>query len=153
MRLGNLVFVAKDSSSVANVMSQMTLVVRQTYSNPPVQGARVVATVLNQPALTQEWKKNVKTMADRIIQMRGILHDKLRQLGTPGTWNHIVDQKGMFSFTGLTRDQCEYLIKEKSVYLLRSGRINMCGLTSHNIDYVANAIHESIVKCPADSHL
>jgi len=145
-RAGNLTVVVKDPSVIANTKSQLTLIVRGSYSNPPAHGARVVEKVLNNDALFAEWKDNIKTMAGRIIAMRKSLRDRLEALGTPGTWNHITDQIGMFSFTGLNPEMCEFLVKEKHIYLLRSGRISMCGVTPGNVDYVANSIHEAVTK-------
>jgi len=145
-RAGNLTVVVKDPSVIANTKSQMTLIVRGMYSNPPAHGARVVEKVLNNEALFAEWKDNIKTMAGRIISMRKGLRDRLEALGTPGLWNHITDQIGMFSFTGLNPEMCEFLIKEKHIYLLRSGRISMCGVTPGNLDYVASSIHEAVTK-------
>lgn len=124
----------------------MEKIVRTTWSNPPSQGARIVAITLNSPELFSEWKDNVKTMADRVLLMRSQLKAKLQALGTPGTWDHITDQIGMFSFTGLNSKQVEYMAKEKHIYLMASGRINMCGLTTRNIDYVAQSIHETVTK-------
>ncbi len=106
-------------------------------------------------------------MADRIISMRHGLRERLEKLGTPGTWNHITDQIGMFSFTGLGGKRSfiylvchliffshvsfnflalavDKLIAEHHIYLLKGGRINMCGLNSGNIDYVAKCIHEVV---------
>ncbi|MBN3295858.1 aspartate aminotransferase, cytoplasmic [Amia ocellicauda] len=145
-RVGNLTVVAKDSDNLTRVLSQMEKIVRTTWSNPPSQGARIVATTLNNPELFTEWKDNVKTMADRVLLMRAQLKAKLQDLGTPGTWDHITQQIGMFSFTGLNPKQVEYMIKEKHVYLMASGRINMCGLTTKNLDYVAESIHETVTK-------
>lgn len=145
-RVGNLTVVAKDAEKLAHVLSQMEKIVRVTWSNPPSQGARLVATTLTTPELFQEWKDNVKTMADRVLLMRAQLREKLVALGTPGTWDHITQQIGMFSFTGLNPKQVDYLIKEKHIYLMASGRINMCGLTTSNIDYVAQSIHEAVTK-------
>ncbi|MBN3326704.1 AATC protein, partial [Atractosteus spatula] len=145
-RVGNLTVVVKDSDSLTRVLSQMEKIVRTTWSNPPSQGARIVSLTLNTPELFAEWKDNVKTMADRVLLMRAQLKAKLLALGTPGTWDHITQQIGMFSFTGLNPKQVEYLIKEKHVYLMASGRINMCGLTTKNLDYVAESIHEAITK-------
>lgn len=85
-------------------------------------------------------------MAERVLLMRDQLKAKLQGLGTPGTWDHITQQIGMFSFTGLNPKQVEYLIKEKHVYLMASGRINMCGLTTKNIDYIAQSIHDAVTK-------
>uniref|UniRef100_A0A3B5PYW7 Aspartate aminotransferase n=1 Tax=Xiphophorus maculatus TaxID=8083 RepID=A0A3B5PYW7_XIPMA len=145
-RVGNLTIVARDADNLKRVLSQMEKIVRTTWSNPPSQGARIVAVTLNSPELFSEWKDNVKTMADRVLLMRAQLKAKLQSLGTPGTWDHITDQIGMFSFTGLNSKQVEYMVKEKHIYLMASGRINMCGLTSKNIDYVAESIYEAVTK-------
>lgn len=145
-RAGNLTVVVKNPSVVANTKSQLTLVVRGMYSNPPAHGARVVEKVLNSDSLFAEWKNNIKTMAGRIIAMRKELRDKLESLGTPGSWNHITDQIGMFSFTGLSPEMCEFLLKEKHIYLLKNGRISMCGVTPGNLDYLANSINEAVNK-------
>ncbi|KAK1166545.1 aspartate aminotransferase, cytoplasmic [Acipenser oxyrinchus oxyrinchus] len=145
-RVGNLTVVAKDSDNASRILSQMEKIVRTIWSNPPSQGARIVATTLTTPELFAEWKDNVKTMADRVLLMRSQLKAKLQALGTPGTWEHITQQIGMFSFTGLNPNQVGYLIKEKHVYLMASGRINMCGLTTKNLDYVAESIHETVTK-------
>jgi len=145
-RAGNLTVVVKNPSVVANTKSQLTLVVRGMYSNPPAHGARVVEKVLNSDSLFAEWKNNIKTMAGRIIAMRKELRDKLESLGTPGSWNHITDQIGMFSFTGLSPEMCEFLLKEKHIYLLKNGRISMCGVTPGNLDYLADSINEAVNK-------
>lgn len=145
-RAGNLTVVVKDRSVIANVKSQLTFVVRGMYSNPPAHGARVVEKVLNNERLFAEWKENIKTMAGRIIAMRKGLREKLESLGTPGTWNHITDQIGMFSFTGLSSEMCEYLVKEKHIYLLKNGRISMAGVTPSDINYIASSIHEATTK-------
>nr|UYI29293.1 aspartate aminotransferase [Trachinotus ovatus] len=144
-RVGNLTVVAQDNENLTRILSQMEKIVRTTWSNPPSQGARIVSKTLNCPELFAEWKGNVKTMADRVLLMRDELKAKLQALGTPGTWDHITQQIGMFSFTGLNK-QVEYMIKEKHVYLMASGRINMCGLTTKNIDYVAQSIHDAVTK-------
>ncbi|MEQ2304697.1 Golgi Transport [Ameca splendens] len=103
-RVGNLTVVSKDTENLTRVLSQMEKIVRTTWSNPPSQGARIVSKTLNTPELFAEWKDNVKTMADRVLLMRDQLKNKLLALGTPGTWDHITQQIGMFSFTGLNRE-------------------------------------------------
>ncbi len=145
-RAGNLTVVLGDAGVAANVKSQLTLIVRAMYSNPPAHGARIVDTVLRDPALYQEWRGCIQTMADRIIAMRAGLRERLERLGTPGGWEHITKQIGMFSFTGLSPEVCEWLIKEKHIYLLKNGRVSMCGITPGNIDYVAQSIHEGVTK-------
>lgn len=143
-RVGNLTIVTKDAAVIAPVRSQITLLVRANYSNPPQHGARIVGTVLNDPALNEQWKGHIKTMAERIIAMRAGLRERLEKLGTPGTWNHITDQIGMFSFTGLGPLAVEKLISEHHIYLLKGGRISMCGITTQNVDYVAECIHKVV---------
>ncbi|XP_060565996.1 aspartate aminotransferase, cytoplasmic-like [Ruditapes philippinarum] len=151
-RVGNLCVIAKDSESKVKVLSQLELIVRTTYSNPGNHGARVVATVLNNPALNGEWKENIRTMAGRILGMRDLLHQKLKAIGCPGNWDHIIQQKGMFSYTGLNEQQCEKLKKDYHIYIMKSGRINMCGLTPTNMDYVVNAIF-TVVSGKQDSKI
>ncbi|XP_037964499.1 aspartate aminotransferase, cytoplasmic isoform X2 [Plutella xylostella] len=149
-RVGNLTFVLASSKQVAPVKSQLTWIVRGMYSNPPAHGARVVATVLNNPALFDEWRSNIQMMSTRVIQMREALRAELIKLGTPGSWDHIVAQIGLFSYTGLTPAQAERLVQHYHVYLLRSGRINICGLNPGNIQYVAAAIHDAVTTLPAE---
>jgi len=148
-RVGNLTVVMSEAELATAVQSQLTLLVRATYSNPPSHGARIVAATLTNKDLFGEWEECIKTMSGRIIQMREALRDRLVKLGTPGTWDHITNQIGMFSFTGLTPQQCQYLVSEHHVYLLSSGRINIAGLTTSNIDFVADALHDAINKFPA----
>lgn len=145
-RAGNLTVVVKDKSVSANLIAQMTLVVRAMYSNPPAHGCRIVDTVLKDQALYDEWKGCIETMSKRIIDMRKGLRERLEKNGTPGTWNHITEQIGMFSFTGLTPEQCTFMTKERHIYLLKNGRISMCGITPGNIDYLAETIHEAVTK-------
>ena len=79
-------------------------------------------------------------MSGRTIQMRHMLYDELVKLGTPGTWQHIVDQTGMFSYLGLDEKQCERLVKEGHIYLVKTSRISMAGLNQNNVKYVASWI-------------
>ncbi|CAL8138675.1 unnamed protein product [Orchesella dallaii] len=148
-RVGNLTIVTNSKEVLANALSQITLLIRGMYSNPPQHGARVVATALNDPTLYQEWRVCIKTMADRIISMREGLKSRLIKLGTPGNWDHITNQIGMFSYTGLNLEQVEYLRNQYHIYMLKSGRINMCGLTNANLDYVAGAINDAVNKIPS----
>lgn len=145
-RVGNLTVVMNGKECMAQVKSQITLLIRGNYSNPPNHGARIVSTVLNNPDLYEQWRDAIRTMSGRILSMRQGLQERLVKLGTPGTWDHITRQIGMFSYTGLTAQQVEYIVKEHHIYLLKSGRINIAGLTTKNLDYVANAIHEAVTK-------
>jgi len=145
-RAGNLSVVVNDQSKIASMKSQFTLIVRAMYSNPPAHGVRIVDTVLKDPAMYEEWRECIRTMSSRIIAMRKGLRERLEKLGTPGTWNHITEQIGMFSYVGLSVEMCIFLQKERSLYLLKSGRMSMCGVTPGNIDYVAESIHAAVTK-------
>ncbi|XP_035229518.1 aspartate aminotransferase, cytoplasmic-like, partial [Stegodyphus dumicola] len=147
-RIGNLTIVFKDPAAIVNSRAQITLLVRGNYSNPPCHGARIVSTVLNNPALFAEWQDHIKEMSGRIIKMRAALKQKLDELGTPGNWDHITNQIGMFSYTGLNPQQVQFLVGEKHIYLPKDGRISICGLNSHNVEYVAKAFHKAVTKFP-----
>ncbi|XP_041375199.1 aspartate aminotransferase, mitochondrial-like [Gigantopelta aegis] len=141
-RAGAFTLVCSSAEEAERVMSQIKIIVRPMYSNPPIHGARIVSKILNTPGLKQEWLKDVKGMADRIIGMRTQLVDGLKQEGSSHNWQHITDQIGMFCFTGLKQNQVERLIKEFSIYLTKDGRISVAGVTSGNVKYLANAIHQ-----------
>lgn len=143
-RVGNLTVVQRNPATTAAVQSRMTLLVRFMYSNPPAFGGRIVGKVLTTPDLRQEWMDSIKTMSSRIIKMRKLLREELESLKTPGTWEHITQQIGMFSYTGLNEAQVKILIEKYHIYLLSSGRINMCGLNEKNYKYVAQSIFDAI---------
>lgn len=132
------------AETVKRVASQLAILQRSEISNPPIYGARVASTVLNDEALFAEWKENLRTMSGRIITMRKELRAKLEALGTPGTWNHITEQIGMFSFTGLTESQVLKLREDAHVYMTKNGRISMAGLNTRNIDYFAKAVDKVV---------
>lgn len=135
---------AEASTTIARIASQLAILQRSEISNPPLYGARIASTVLNDASLFSEWEDNLRTMSGRIIAMRKELRAKLEQLGTPGTWNHITDQIGMFSFTGLSEAQVLKIREDSHVYMTKNGRISMAGLNSRNIDYVAKAIDKVV---------
>lgn len=100
-----------------------------------------MSTILNDPELKEQWKKDIKTMADRIITMRTKLVAGLTQLGSPHDWSHITNQIGMFAFTGLSQEMVEKMTNEYHIYLTKDGRISVAGLNTTNVDYVAEALH------------
>ena len=140
-RVGVLSMITHDKDEAARLLSQLKIVVRAMYSNPPINGARIVATVLGDPELSAEWCKECKTMADRIIEMRSSLKAEVLAAGSTKDWSHITSQIGMFCFSGLKPDQVEKLKDEFHIYITKDGRISMAGITSKNVKYVANAIH------------
>lgn len=141
-RVGALTFVVNDKEDLARIMSQLKVLIRRMYSNPPRYGAHVAAKVLNQPDLRALWLKEVKSMADRIIKMRSDLVTNLKKEGSSHNWQHITDQIGMFCYTGLNEEQVAKLTKEYSVYLTKDGRISVAGVSSTNNAYLANALHQ-----------
>lgn len=147
-RAGCFHFVSSPSPQAAEittrVASQLAILQRSEISNPPIYGARIASTVLNDKALFEEWKENLRTMSGRIITMREALHSKLLELGTPGNWDHIKNQIGMFSFTGLTEAQVLKLRGEFHVYMTKNGRISMAGLNTSNVDYFAKAVDKIV---------
>ncbi|KAH8681704.1 aminotransferase class I and II [Xylariales sp. PMI_506] len=130
--------------TISRIASQLAILQRSEISNPPLYGARIASTVLNDPALYAEWEENLRTMSGRIISMRKALRAKLEELGTPGTWNHITDQIGMFSFTGLSEAQVLKIREDAHVYMTKNGRISMAGLNTRNIDYFAKAVDKVV---------
>ena len=140
-RVGAFSIVCNSKEEASKVMSQIKIIIRPLYSNPPIHGARVASLIMNDPTLRSQWLKDVKGMADRIISVRTKLKDGLKREGSSRNWQHITDQIGMFCFTGMDKDQVERLTKEFSVYLTKDGRISMAGVTSGNVDYLAHAMH------------
>ncbi|ORX77513.1 aspartate aminotransferase [Basidiobolus meristosporus CBS 931.73] len=144
-RCGALHVVSQNSEINNSVRSQLEKLNRATISNPPAFGARIVSLVLNDPVLFQEWVDDFQIMANRIKEMRQKLFQYLtEELKTPGTWNHIVDQIGMFSFTGLTAAQVKVLKEKYHVYLTDNGRISMAGLNTGNVEYFARAVDDVV---------
>jgi len=140
-RVGALHIVAPDQSIAERVKSQLSVLQRSEISNPPSHGARLMSLILNDATLFGEWKEDIKTMSGRIIQMRHELYRLLtKELHTPGNWDHIVNQIGMFSFTGISNSQSQWLVEREHIYLTANGRISMPGLNTHNIEYFARAL-------------
>ncbi|KAL6985407.1 Aspartate aminotransferase 3, chloroplastic [Sarracenia purpurea var. burkii] len=145
-RVGALSFVCKSADVASRVESQLKLVIRPMYSSPPIHGASIVATILKDRNMFDEWTVELKAMADRIISMRHQLFDALRARGTPGDWSHIIKQIGMFTFTGLNSEQVAFMTKEYHVYMTSDGRISMAGLSSKTVPHLADAIHAAVTR-------
>lgn len=131
-------------STAKRIASQLAILQRSEISNPPAYGARIASVILNDEALFKEWEENLRTMSGRIITMRDALKSKLLELGTPGSWNHITDQIGMFSFTGLNEKQVLQLREVAHVYMTKNGRISMAGLNTNNVEYFAKAVDKVV---------
>ena len=139
-RVGALSVVCASKEEMTRVLSQLKIVIRTNYSNPPTHGAQIVATVLTTPALRSMWEEELAGMRVRIKEMRALLQTKLVAAGTKQDVSFITRQKGMFSYTGLAKPQMERLRNEFGIYGVDSGRICVAALNHGNIDAVVKAI-------------
>ena len=139
-RVGAISVVASDKDEGARVLSQVKRVVRANYSNPPTHGGEIVAMVLASPELRALWESELAAMRDRIKAIRAALVERLSARIPSRDWTFILRQRGMFSYSGLTKAQVQRLRDEFSIYAVDTGRICVAALNSRNIDYVADAI-------------
>ena len=139
-RVGALSVVASEKEEAVRVLSQLKIVVRTNYSNPPTHGGAVVAAVLNDPELRALWEKELGEMRVRIKAMRQQLVDGLKAAGVQQDMSFITEQIGMFSYSGLSRDQMVRLREEFGVYGTDTGRMCVAALNSKNIGYVCESI-------------
>ena len=139
-RVGALSIVCADAEEAKRVLSQVKIVIRTNYSNPPTHGAQLAATVLSDADLRAQWVDELGEMRDRIKAMRGALVEGLRAAGVEGDYSYITDQVGMFSFSGLTKDQMVRLRNEFGVYGTDTGRICVAALNDDNVGYVSESI-------------
>lgn len=139
-RVGALSIVAVSAEEAARVLSQLKRVIRTNYSNPPTHGGQVVATALATPELRALWEEELAGMRVRIREMRKLLVQKLKEKAPAHDFDFVIKQRGMFSYSGLTKPQVERLRDEFSIYAIDTGRICVAALNSRNIDYVADAV-------------
>jgi aromatic-amino-acid transaminase len=139
-RVGALSVVCASAEDAARVLSQLKIMIRTNYSNPPTHGAQVVATVLETPELRALWEQELAGMRERIKQMRALLARKLVEVGVAQDFSFITRQRGMFSYSGLSTAQMQRLRSEFGVYGVDSGRICVAALNSRNIDHVVASI-------------
>ncbi len=143
-RVGALTIVSPTAQEAAVAMSHLKTTIRVIYSNPPAHGGLVVSTILSNPKLHAQWLGELAGMRDRIKAMRVALVKGLAARGVEGDFSSIANQRGMFSFSGLSSDIVVWLRSNKSIYVVGGGRINLAGLTKANIDYVCDAIAEGL---------
>ncbi len=139
-RVGALTLVTGDDTESQRVLSQLKRVIRTNYSNPPTHGGALVALVLNTPDLYQLWSDELATMRERVRTMRNQFVSKLYALGVKQDFDFVKHQKGMFSYSGLSKEQVAKLREEYGIYAVDSGRICVAALNNDNIDYVTQAI-------------
>src|SRR5438067_4594936 len=142
-RVGAFSLVTASPEEAARVLSQLKRIVRTNYSNPPGHGSQLVAAVLGSPELRAQWEQELGVMRDRIKRMRLDLVSNVKERAK-ADWGFILQQRGMFSYTGLTKEQVQRLRKEYSIYAIETGRICVAALNSGNVKYVADAIAKVI---------
>ncbi len=147
-RVGALHFTAQTADAAEAVLSQVKRLIRVLYSNPPKHGAALAAMVMGDDELRDLWADELNDMRSRIQTNRQQLVDGLAARITHRDFSFITRQKGMFSFSGLSDAQVDYLRNEKAIYMVKGGRINVAGLQSHTLDYVCDSIAESLDRCP-----
>jgi aspartate aminotransferase len=139
-RVGALTLVASDEGVADRAFSHVKGTIRANYSNPPSHGAAIVATILGDAGLRAEWESELAAMRKRIRTMREALVQGLRSQGAKQDFTSLEKQNGMFSYTGLTPAQVDTLREQHAIYMVRSGRINVAGITETNLPYVCEAI-------------
>jgi aspartate/tyrosine/aromatic aminotransferase len=145
-RTGAMTAVAATPADAETAMSHMKATARVLYSNPPAHGGMIVTTILKDKELSKLWRSELDAMRDRIAQARAELAAGLTKRGVPMDCSFMTKQKGMFSFSGLNKDQVNFLLKEKAIYIVGSGRINVAGLTPGNLGYVCDAVAEAMKR-------
>ncbi len=143
-RTGALTLVAATSSEAQAALSHIKTVVRTNYSNPPAHGAKIVTTILRTPELRADWVAELGEMRVRIRQMREKFVANLAALGVQRDFSFLLNQNGMFSFTGLSKEQVLRLRQEYAIYLVDSGRVNVAGMTEANLPVLCQAVAQML---------
>jgi aromatic-amino-acid transaminase len=139
-RCGALSVICPNAAQAANVLGQLKYTVRCNYSSPPIHGGQIVATVLTDPELRPVWERELGAMRERILAMRRQVHGVLSAKIPGRNFDYFLTQRGMFSYTGLSARQVDVLRAQHGVYLVRSGRLCVAGLNTHNVEATAVAI-------------
>jgi aromatic-amino-acid transaminase len=139
-RVGAFTLVATDKEQGATAFSQVKAGIRANYSNPPSHGAAVVTTILQDAELKAQWVAEVAEMRERIKEMRDLFVATLAAKGATGDYSFIQRQNGMFSFSGLSKEQVQILKEQHGVYIVGSGRISVAGMTKDNMEALCAAI-------------
>lgn len=143
-RTGSISIVTESADSTAAVESQLKKLIRPMYSSPPIHGSRIVETIFSDENLLNEWLADLDAVVGRLNVVRDKLYEKLDK--TNYNWDHLLKQRGMFIYTGLTAEQVIELREKYSVYATEDGRFSISGVNEENVDYLADAINQVIKK-------
>ena len=142
-RAGPLHVIVNDPDSIPNIKNHLCELAKGLYLCPVAHGSRLIKTILSDETLKNDWLNEIKyKISARMKNIRQKLYETLNKVGAPGNWEFILNQTGMFSYTGLSKTQCEALIKNYSIFLVKSGRISITGLNDENLQRFAEAIKE-----------
>lgn len=141
-RVGCLIYTNSKNRNTDNLLSQLKKTARTIYSNPPAHGSDIVREILQNDNLRVMWESELKILRERIQTMRISLDSNLKELKCSKDFSYIVNQNGMFSFTGLSEKDVEKLKKDYSIYIVNSGRVNIAGITTNNVKYIAESINK-----------
>ncbi|NMT93027.1 aminotransferase class I/II-fold pyridoxal phosphate-dependent enzyme, partial [Vibrio alginolyticus] len=139
-RVGAFTLVAESEEVATTAFSQVKAIIRSIYSNPPAHGSAVVTHILNNEELRAEWEAEVQEMRDRIQEMRELFVATLKEEGVDADFSFIERQNGMFSFSGLSKEQVNRLKDEFAIYIVGSGRISVAGMTKSNMGPLCKGI-------------
>jgi aspartate/tyrosine/aromatic aminotransferase len=139
-RVGSFTVVADTPDAAAAALSHVKVSIRTNYSNPPAHGGSIVTTILGDADLTAQWHEELAQMRNRINGMRQAFADRMAATGVDRDFSYITAQRGMFSYSGLTKDQVARLKNDHAIYIVGSGRINVAGMTESNLDRLCDAI-------------
>jgi len=154
-RIGALHAVCNKKEDVAKLEGYFSTITQELAWRPGAYPSHIVSRILGTQEYYNDWMAELQEVTGRIRDMRVLLHKKMKELRTPGNWDFILSQKGLFSYAPLSVEQCDDMIMNKHVYILRSGRMCMAGFNKKNIGIIANAIHDVVTKksqymqCPA----
>nr|XP_054417410.1 putative aspartate aminotransferase, cytoplasmic 2 isoform X3 [Pongo abelii] len=143
--VGILVVVAVNNQQLLCVLSQLEGLAQALWLNPPNTGARIITSILSNPVLLGEWKQSLKEVVENIMLTKEKVKEKLRLLGTPGSWGHITEQSGTHGYLGLNSQQVEYLVRKKHIYIPKNGQINFSCINANNINYITEGINEAVL--------
>ena len=141
-RIGCLSFNTQNENEANAIKSQIQIICRNEYSNPPKFGAYLVDLILSNGTLRKDWKEELKNMCNRIIKMRERFVEEMKKTGNDIDWEFIKGQKGMFGYTGITKEMVKELKEKYHIYVMGSGRINCAGFNEGNLEYVAKAFND-----------
>ena len=143
-RTGSISIITESSSQSSAIESQLKKLIRPMYSNPPIHGSRIVETIFSDENLLNEWLADLDSVVGRLNVVRDKLYQKLDK--TNYNWDHLLKQRGMFIYTGLSAEQVIELREKYSVYATEDGRFSISGVNENNVDYLADAINQVIKK-------